>query len=537
MLVRLSHRDRCAVVTALKMGVRSTAAEALESDFSGIARDEESIEDLVDKMPDASSAVIGGLLTEHFDEVAGHYPILFELENLLALSGLAAQVKEDCPDSALAWWLKDYPVAKIKTPTEVENISRGVVGLAYEIRVSGGIIGKYEQVDVWTDGVISRHPRYLKASTLRSRPGPDAVAWRIPLGVGGPDEWPPEAQTIVGELPGSNLGRYETARACESATARWFLESSRDRATRDLGMRGYPKLTPDWYPSTAGRNMIEFRAGLGMSYQSVSQYYRISGGLLSTYGLSRSLLSISVPVSLRWVYNNVHEMGVRVPFTVINQFDDSVPEVNLPGFKDNTWGYSYGIENPTFFHRLQIFSGLNSGEHLVYPRIVVSQEFSPSNYTVGGKGIVAGDQTKEEFQFIFGNDQKVYTKSVEFLQPLGNSGILQGNMEFFSDPRDALSFDVARTMTLAAIVRIDTDSGTSMGAHIRRSSRPAEDYQETTYLASLSVPGIGGWNAFYVGWSQPHAANDAGSNVRLTGNLVVYLSLDGVSLFRQRIWF
>jgi len=179
--VRIAHKYNCATVTAMTMQVRTDLDEELEMQNEFISINSEALTDILKGNREAVSIIFARLFTQDYEEISLRFPVLVQLKNLLALSGMLAELLKEKTMNGFDYWRNEFQVENTNNPTRVPTLSRGVNGLGYSQFMSGGLLATYSTEDAWSDAVISRKPKYLKQAALKSRPSLNAVSWTIPL--------------------------------------------------------------------------------------------------------------------------------------------------------------------------------------------------------------------------------------------------------------------------------------------------------------------------------------------------------------------
>ena len=150
-------------------------------------------------------------VTEHFFEIASRYPVLEELRNMMSLYALAKGVESmrEAPD--LTFWLHNYYVDPVGTPTRIGLLGRGVRGLA-ESHIAIGQLELRPQVLMLEAG----DPIALEEIVLETRPSDSALTWTFELRDG--DIHAPRSlgEAVIAEL--TDRGVFHLARGrCDDA--------------------------------------------------------------------------------------------------------------------------------------------------------------------------------------------------------------------------------------------------------------------------------------------------------------------------------
>lgn len=530
--VRMNHKDRCVTVTATTMEVCTDRDRELELPKKFLELDEEALARILDANPDAVSVILARLLTQRYDDIAKHHPVLVQLRNLLVLSGLMAELLDSSLVDKFDYWMNTYSVRRIANPTEVPTLSRGVNGVAYSCILSGGVLASFHAEDAWTDAILSRKPKYLRRAVLRSRPSQDAVSWVVPLGLGGPDEWTDELLQQVKGIEEERLSRLRQ-------DAPDGYQTDVTAATRGSspvfniwpGSRT-PLETPGWHPTTEGENLVAFRGTLCFSSGSYETFS--SDGRFS---LTKAEITAGMKISTEYVYKNRIGFEVTVPVLLKVESEDR-PDPWLPGMSDLILAYVVGIDDPIIDNRIQLMSGISEGRWRL-PTIVIKNSVVVPMYD--GRiyeGTLSGG--KYPFHISFGSTDWRGSHELQMAVPLAHNLRMYGTMKYQTDWKSPALGD-HKVLHAGMNLLIQQESGSSIGLDFLTSSvkvqivsgpeRWLSEY--SIILASFSFPAKNGYNYFRLGWLVP----GEGSSSDVGGRFIVTIDLDGTCLWDRRLWF
>ena len=180
-------RENVAAFKGLKVGVYSEVLAA--------TIDNQPVRDLT-KVKGHTGEQFAALVREHFDELTAMHPSFRRLEQLNELVALsrAIEVMDKKPD--LSWWLQDYPLHRVKTPRQVNELARAENtthrDVSLKVTMSGGVELRAMAMRLQAGDVSA-----LADAALTTRPSRDALAWAFVV-----DDWvipvPPELSVTKG---------------------------------------------------------------------------------------------------------------------------------------------------------------------------------------------------------------------------------------------------------------------------------------------------------------------------------------------------
>jgi len=170
-------REGVCVVRGLRMGVFT---EVLSATVNGKA-----VEDLK-AFKSAATEAWARDVNDRFEDLCRTQPSFNRLRGLEELTAVSKAVEEMEERPDLKWWLEEYPLAKVETPTEVPLRVREKEGAGYRLEVSGGV-----RLTALAMRLSAGDVSALREAVLKTRPGPDALQWSfvagewiVPLGAG-----------------------------------------------------------------------------------------------------------------------------------------------------------------------------------------------------------------------------------------------------------------------------------------------------------------------------------------------------------------
>lgn len=415
-LVRVSVRYGCAVLHTCRIAVMAVEKESEHLNRSEAKKRKQE--------PEPVYKIFAKTVTENYEDIARRHPILVEFRSLTALSALMKAVRElpECPN--FDYWLEIYQVESVETPKEISTLRRGVSGLAYSQRLSGGVILSPEIYRA-----SAGDPVAIRAVVLRSRPSPDALTWSVPLD-GSLDLSLPQAEAISREQELLAFARFLMARGkfketisfltrpiedkesvellLARAEARMALgqkdeaatdvqrilkrdpQSQRARKLLQVILEGriparkqmarqadlkkekrlpQPVETPGWHPTTAGRNLLEIERRLGLNYgsQMVREIYQ-----------GKSEWVVSLPITARLVLHNRWETAVTMPLELHSGFVEFPywPPIHsiikFPPSRKSVFGFVGGIGSITASTRVLLLDGLWKKPSLEVGTVVIT---------------------------------------------------------------------------------------------------------------------------------------------------------------------
>ena len=512
--ININKYKECAALSSIKMQVKTDATPTDLKDFISINPD--SLKKILKVQPDAVSFIYSQLFTRNFDKIARKHPILLQLQNLMALSGLVAEVLQDVNDSSLNYWIDEYQVAEVGSPAKIPTLSNGINGLSYNAFISGGISVNYKVGDGWSNAVIARKPKYLKQAALLSRPSKDAISWRIPLELGSPKNWTPDD---LKELRDKEL----------KESHKFLKDLPPEFKYVDPGIQKWLD-TPGWHPSTEKENLFNFNSSLFFStggFETFSPRGRFS--------VSGSEIALGIPIEVKLVFKNSVEFGIKVPFMVRTNFRDS-PSPNLPGISDQIITYAGGIENPIITNRIQIMDGVKNGRWKL-PGIVFENSLVLPFHSKLFDGFIG---IKENSPIPFASNTTLFSHGLRTMIPISQNSILMGGGEYQTPWRDSVSINERFLYDIGVIFVVEKDLNLRIGFHLASSFEYDTGIfqndkewlnQGNQYLLSFSYPTRKGGNRVYFGWYAPSDYSN------LNGTFLFSFELNSVHFWDLRAWF
>ncbi|HHT9114472.1 MAG TPA: hypothetical protein ACFYD0_14270 [Candidatus Wunengus sp. YC65] len=513
--IMISHKNKTASLTSITMEVRTDMDNELDLPKGYLEINEETITDILKDNPNAVSVIHARLITQNYDKIASTYPVLIQLQNLLALSGLLAEVLKDEDKTDISYWLKDYSVQESDTPEEIPMLNRGVKGLAYTSLTSGGVLSLYEIKDGWTEAVISRIPKYIKQAALLSRPSPDAITWVIPLELGAPENWSEERLKMAQEIKPIEIAKYK------------------DIDTRlQLGYLSEPLKTPGWHPQTDGNILLAFKGNLYFSTSGID--YRLPN---VDFVVSQTQINMGILPSLLLSLYNRLDFEFTVPFIVrIQQFDES-PEVRLPGLISNpVYAYAGGLESPIITNRILLLDGISNGRR-AYPSLELQNTaYMPTSNKMFNGFLIKPEQPENEklFEVPFGTKKWNGFHELTIQYPLSYSLIIGASGAYHTEWKGSIDGDRKRYGGFFNHL-ISKDTGLAWGIEYNQSSINQSDNgwvsEGHQVLLALSVITKSGINSFKIGMWVPGE-----STPELGTSFMMAIDLSGSTLWDWRRW-
>lgn len=184
-------RDGVVAITDLRVGVRT---QVVSINGQPVERGSQVRDELGDRF--------AGALTEHWDALSAAYPEVRRLRALFDVVAVARGIQSLPSAPPLDYWLRQYAVPRVATPTEYPLLKRsapvtGPRGPA-TLQVDGGVELKALVMRL-RDGDVTA----LREAVLGSRPSPSALTWNPAL-----DGW---------EIPGATAA--ETPQAAHEGAA------------------------------------------------------------------------------------------------------------------------------------------------------------------------------------------------------------------------------------------------------------------------------------------------------------------------------
>lgn len=176
----LEQREDVFAIRDLTIGVRTKPAGNAEATVHALSSD-------------AAADVFARNLTNAFEMLAQAIPEIRPVRGLFEMVALADGIRS-LSDADVSYWLNDYPVPEVATPTEFDYVvRRELIPTADGIRaleIGGGINLRVLAIRI-EDGDITA----LRDAVLISRPELDVLTWKVPL-----SEW-----AIGGSAPTTGL--------------------------------------------------------------------------------------------------------------------------------------------------------------------------------------------------------------------------------------------------------------------------------------------------------------------------------------------
>jgi len=135
--------------------------------------------------------------TASLDELAREWPVIARLRSLTALSAVSRGLARTDVLPDLGYWLREYRVPRVETPTRVDVLRNAQADLNFE--VYGGVHLQALSVRL-KEGDLTA----FSEAVLRARPSPEALTWSVVL--------TPEKELVVPGL----LDRIEASAAVEA---------------------------------------------------------------------------------------------------------------------------------------------------------------------------------------------------------------------------------------------------------------------------------------------------------------------------------
>ncbi|RMD48455.1 MAG: hypothetical protein D6830_06825 [Ignavibacteria bacterium] len=524
LLIRISYKNKCATVTSITVEVKTDLEEELEIPREYLNLNASNLINILKENHEAVSVIYSRLFTQYYDEIALRFPILVQLKNLLALSGLMSEILSDSSFRDLDYWMDEYSTNNFNNPTEIPTLSRTVNGLGYSYSISGGVVGVYKIEDAWTDAVLSRKPKYLRQAVLLSRPSLDSISWVIPLDLGAPKNW------------GDYLLRQLQAKERKRLSDLYKEITHQNPNVKIKSSNSRPHVTPAWNPPTSGKNLFAFRG----------RFYFSTGGFESfspegRFSITGSDISVGIPMSIQWVFLNRFDLEVTVPLILRMKFEDRFRSIIFGS--DQIITYSGGIENPIISNRIQLMSGILQGRWRLPTLLLENSAVVPTKVKFFD-GFLSGSQYKDEFTSTAGSDKWNGSHAIRTWIPLSQILRFGASIEYQTDWRGS---SVGDRLIYRGDMRVllERQSGFTMGFHyltsfIKEATYSYSNQGETNqfwnsqgnqFLLSFSFPTRNGVNSIYVGWYEPHDISGG------EGTFLLSIDLNGTSLWDERTWF
>jgi len=564
----ISNDAGCAVLVHLTIRVISADEKFANFMMGSLNLNYSEIKKVLNRDPNASGAIYAKLFSQHMEDAVNQYPVLLELRNCIAMPSLFRTLLRADSSAILTKWMEEYKywqnyrIAIYKTPDSVRTLSRTVSGVKYRTSISGGLFSTIEpeQQDPWTELVLGKDAVFLKEGVLKSRPNDTALCWQIPLGYGSPDSW---RRTMVQNMHATLQKKYSSTFITPRPTYNIFArQNSGDLTT-------YPS---NWKTNTNGKNLFEFNSELIFSYGGAESYSpqknipeRQSKYSFQQPSIYSSTVTFGILPSLEFVLNNKISLGIKVPVT-LKVFTLDVNTTPLPGITDNIVSLAAGIENPSIYSQIQLFSGIKSGR-IKLPSLILENSIElPANNKTFEQFLSGKELGKQYDPFKYGSDQLSSTHSLTSGIPVTSSinMVLSGALtkqyvdtgksqyrDFSGSLRIRLDRKIGVTFALAyslyysnSPILIETNTPprrsrpndppfTPTFADLNSSHRWLKQGQVVS--ASLLFPGKGDYSTITFGYYRPEQIfADQG---RSTGSFFINFNLNGARIFNKRFWF
>lgn len=518
--VRIAHKNNCAAITAMTMEVKTDLDEELEIPREFLVLDTKTIIRTLKTNREAVSIIFARLFTQKYEEIASHFPVLVQLQNLLSLSGLLAELLKDATMKDFNYWRNEFLVENVNNNKKVQTLSRGVNGLGHSLFMSGGVFANYNTEDAWADAVLSRKPKFIKQAVLASRPSSATVSWVIPLEHGPPANWSDSVLSASQKIVSNKTFKMG--------------EDKYQTSDKTIGLNLHTRAL-GWEPATHGKNLLAFKA----------RFYFSSGGFEAfspdgRFSVAGAEISTGVPFDFQLVFANRLELSLTIPLIFRIQFQDRPSQ--LPGLKNNLVAFACGIENPILVSRIQLLNGVKKGRW-IYPSLVAENTVViPTNYKVFEKASEEPD-SGDPLSVRFGSDEWKGSHGFTMFVPISQNFNILGLGEFQTDWNGSTAG--ARILRGVAMNWLfEKEAGLSLGLHYRTSSIKKEINaipaakrngnwisEGHQFFVSLSLPTRSGTNSIFLGWYSPNNQPNVG------GTFLMSLDLGGTSLWDIRTWF
>jgi hypothetical protein len=521
LLIRINYKNRCAVITSVQMQVRTDLEKEVELKEKYLELDPKNLVKLLKDNPEAVSVIFSRLFTEHYNQIGAKYPILIQLQNMLTLSALFKEINKDNKFNGFNYWMEEFNIKKTITPDSIPTYYRGENGIAYRNLFSGGVRGCSELSDAQTEYICSRDPIYLRNAVLNSRPNKEAISWEVPI---------QQKVNDYASLPDStekNKKQYLL-----------FGEKNNKKAELQPLPNSYykPQPTWGWNPSTKGNNLIAFS---GRAEISMGQNEFIPAR--ARFSVPNSTFSLSIPLNIQWVYRNRISFEAILPITYMLSTLD-IPG-SLPGFSDNLFAHTLGIQNPIILNKIQLLSGIFNGK-LQLPEILIENSlYYPESHSFFHY-LSVPDKYKGKFDVPFSSNLWFSSHTLQINVP--NFSPCNWSNYFVFQKNWTLSSFRQRFAYLSDVYfNVNEEVGLFLGLNFKSSSIwMAKDstkkssnnnltsiHEGIRLMFSVANATRSGINAYSLGYYFP------GSDESLSGALVFNIDLSGIKLWDFRCWF
>jgi len=117
--------------------------------------------------------------SDHFDEIASRFPEVGRLHGLFEMAAVCKGI-ESFDRSDLRYWIDDYPVPHVETPSEftlLRSSKRVLTGRdAQVLEIEGGVDTRLRDLRLSAGDHLA-----FRDAVLQSRPTSDALVWIVPL--------------------------------------------------------------------------------------------------------------------------------------------------------------------------------------------------------------------------------------------------------------------------------------------------------------------------------------------------------------------
>ncbi|MDQ3847175.1 MAG: hypothetical protein M3342_24650 [Bacteroidota bacterium] len=528
--VRIANNNGCAVLLSINIKVLSDDEKAAKFPNGSLGLSYKRIKEILDRNPDAASAVYARLFTEYLDSLVEQYPQpLHSLLNVMALPGLFQAVfRSDSSILSQKWkddytfWKKVYQITPYPTPDKVKTLSRTVNGVKYGTSVSGGIFSETEYVnDPWTELVLSKDPVLLKEAVLKSRPDTGCLVWKIPLGYGGPAEW---SQALKDSMNNGLRNDSSSKTSNQSPAFDLFtVHSARKQKTYSSG----------WKTKLDGKNLVELKSSLLFSYGgleslSPSRKYPIRGTRysLGSYSVYNSDVTFGAVNGLEYSLFNKISFGIDIPVT-LKLFTLDIP-AGLPGLSENVMAISGGVQNPVLTAKIQVYDGIRKGR-FKYPSLLLEHSLELPVYKRLFEVFVLGKEYSQSGVFAFGSDAVFSSHSMSSTVPIGSSAFIALSSSLQLEWNDTATIPKTADLFGSLRMTIQKKMGILMALNYGRYGSATNIGQ--IFSASVLFPGKGDYSTITFGYFKPYFSIDS------RGKFFINFNLSGVRLFNKRFCF
>ncbi len=525
----------CVAATSLTVRVKNQSDELVRLPRGTTLPDEESIRKLLSEDPLRTSPLYAKLISQNFEALSKNFPVLQELKNAYALSGLFNDLLKNKPSNEmLVFWENGFELRNIETPVEIPTLRIHIPGLAYSYGLSGGVSAQFfyntEPVaspsgvfaDPWTEEVLFKNPVAIRDGAIKSRPSANAVSWVIPLGFGEPKSWTIE---LIEKLNLEEKARIESQYhhenkpcTCRNTQSIYSIAKSNPPLIQAFG----------WNPKTEGKNLFSFSGELSVNTGGREIY-----NPTRIYKAASSDLSAQVYSNLKYVYDNKVELNLTVPYVLALQIFEQPS--TLPGIADYSIKLNSGFESPSLTNRILLYSGAGKNNKWKYPQLILNNA-------------VVLPFSAKAFEFKFGDEDvnlplgaEAWSSShgMELSMPIGQKFHLQG---FGVYRRTWKEFQPKQLITLFSVIyRVDVESDLSLilrnrADYIKAPKNPfggdgAQKFEKegSVWTLSFFYPRKFGYNSIGIGYYFPKS--DA-----VKGGIVLDVSFGGDRLWDYRKW-